>query len=275
MGGPALGQGLGDASAAEKERRAKEKEKGATKTYTDADLEKEGTDKTKTTTASPSVPESSAFTEDQADWQRRAKAVAQRIKSAEEHIATLEAQLTASQPNTGGIAIGGGKKKGKGGPTGSTATTAKGETTGSRTTTGTAGSTSSTTATGNAEATGSTATKGNAEATGSTATKGNAEATGSTATKGTAEATSSKDAGPGPRGPLHPSPSPTPDTGTDAYAADGLDPSGLVKRAADANAILDELQKAKDELAQAQQAQQDLEEEARQKFVPPGWIRLP
>ena len=251
MGGPALGQGLGDASAAEKERRAKEKEKGATKTYTDADLEKEGTDKTKTTTASPSVPESSAFTEDQADWQRRAKAVAQRIKSAEEHIATLEAQLTASQPNTGGIAIGGGKKKGKGGPTGSTATTAKGETTGSRTTTGTAGSTSSTTATGNAEA------------------------TGSTATKGTAEATSSKDAGPGPRGPLHPSPSPTPDTGTDAYAADGLDPSGLVKRAADANAILDELQKAKDELAQAQQAQQDLEEEARQKFVPPGWIRLP
>ena len=53
------------------------------------------------------------------------------------------------------------------------------------------------------------------------------------------------------------------------------DPNRLQNLERDKAAALAELETAKGELAQARQAQEDLEEKARKAGVPPGWLREP
>jgi hypothetical protein len=53
------------------------------------------------------------------------------------------------------------------------------------------------------------------------------------------------------------------------------DPNRLQTLEADKATAQAELDAAKDELAKARQAQEDLEEEARKSGVPPGWLREP
>ena len=55
--------------------------------------------------------------------------------------------------------------------------------------------------------------------------------------------------------------------------SDLFDPNRLQKREAERQKLIPQLEKAKTDLASARQAQADLEQEARLKHVPPGWLQ--
>ena len=96
--GQAMSQGLAEAAAAEKERRAKERQKGESKTYTNADLEKGQAGKDAKKAESPVAPAPTptprAEAEEREDvWRGRAAIADEAVKTAQERISGLEAEI--------------------------------------------------------------------------------------------------------------------------------------------------------------------------------------